>query len=82
MSKLGDSIQGIANRFSIPGGWYKRLLAYVFGVFEEAEKTNDFLHDMQSEMESQGVVLERMGNALDQIESHLEAIRRIAERTP
>jgi hypothetical protein len=58
----------------------RKLFAWVFAIFEESEKTNDFLSDMQGEMESQGVALERIANTLDQMESHLDAIRKVAER--
>jgi hypothetical protein len=62
----------------------RRLLRLILGelieMSEDRTATNAYLSDMQGEMESQGVMLERMANSLDSIETHLAAIRKVAER--
>ena len=62
----------------------RKLLRLILGELIEISEghtgTNEFLSDMQGEMESQGVMLERIANNLDSIEMHLAAIRKVAER--
>lgn len=64
----------------------KQMAQVAVSILEEIsdnqQKQTEHLSDTQGELESQGVALERIVNSLDQIESHLEVIRRIAERTP
>jgi hypothetical protein len=84
----GDSYKGSAQRNRSAdlqvGSRMRKLLRLILGELVEMSEnhtgTNAFLSDMQGEMESQGVALERIANALDQIENHLDAIRKVAER--